>query len=238
VPPVIGSLIPTWTHHTLEVLTAVGTVGAVIVAVFGALSRAVWRSLREKRTRPVVRLDYEPETGLQEEALVTVISGPGGTVQSLPRPAAFARLRVINKIGHRAAEGVQVLLSSPEPIEKAAVIADDKWRSRTVWSVGALGWTHADPPDLTIGPGAMRTVDLGRIEGAGDPFFTLGLPDAQRPASGIDRMPAGRYRLTLLVVGHNFDATLWELHLDYDGAWTPHATPPAASLKITNPTRV
>jgi hypothetical protein len=80
----------------------------------------------------------------------------------------------------------------------------------------------------------MRTVDLGRIEGAQDPYFVLGLPDALRPASGIDRMPAGRYRMTLVLVGHNFDAIAWELELDYDGAWRP-GTSPADSLTITKP---
>ncbi len=98
-----------------------------------------------------------------------------------------------------------------------------------------LSWTHADPPDLTIGPGAMRTVDLGRIEGDNDPYFTLGLPVI--PASRIDRMPAGRYLLTLLLVGHNFDASGWELDLDYDGEWKPHVATPQDHLTITKPRR-
>ncbi|MDX6439831.1 MAG: hypothetical protein QOF45_2414 [Gaiellaceae bacterium] len=173
-------------------------------------------------------LGYEPETCLQLEAVIS-------SVGARERPAAYARLRVTNKLGRNAAEGVQVLVASLEPLEKAAKIADDKWRSGIMWNVGSLGWTHADPPDLTIGPGAMRTVDLGRIEGADDPYFTLGLPDQQRPASRVDRMPAGRYRLRLAVVGHNFDARLWELELDYDGGWIPQADEPFVHLKISAP---
>jgi hypothetical protein len=50
-------------------------------------------------------------------------------------------------------------------------------------------------------------------------------------------MPAGRYRLTLALVGHNFDASMWSLDLDYDGMWAAGAPQPEASLQITRPKR-
>ncbi len=118
--------VPDWSQHTLEFWTAFGTVGAVVVAVLGGLIRSTWRAWSARRKRPAVTLDYEPETDLQLEA---VISAPGAR----ERPAAYARLRVINTLGRQAAEGVQVLLTSLEPLEKAAKIADDKWRTRTAW---------------------------------------------------------------------------------------------------------
>lgn len=223
--------VPDWSQHTLEFWTAVGTVGAVLVAVLGSLVRSVWRARSERRKRPAVTLAYQPETDLQLEALVS-------SNLAAARPAAYARLRVVNKLGRHAAEGVQVLLTCLQPLDKADAIPPERWRDQTTWNVGSLGWTHADPPDLTIGPGAMRTVDLGRIEGSSDPYFTLGLPDQQRPASRVDRMPAGRYLLTLLVVGHNFDATAWEVDLTYDGQWVPHSSEPRDHLTITKPRRV
>lgn len=216
-----------WSEHTLRVLAVLGTVGAVIVAVSLATLRGVWRSYHSWSRRPQLTLAFDPKTDFVKELVQFT---PGARKYA----AIYARLRVWNETGRRAAQGVQVLVTEIVPVRHSENIAKEGWRTETLRNFGALGWTHSDPPGLTLGPGATRTVDFGSITDTNDPVFTLGIPANVKPVSGFDRLPAGRYEVTLSVVGQNFNAKRWKLTVDYDGMWVM-ANPPQDHLKISVP---
>ena len=103
-------------------------------------------------------------------------------------------------------------------------------------NLGPLGWTHSSPPELTIGPGGSRTVDLGHvIDSAKHVYFTLLMPSA--PLSGVQYLVPGSYRVSVAVVAHNVDASRYELDVTWDGQWTGDR-PLSEHLTVTTPQRV
>jgi hypothetical protein len=205
-----------WTEHSLRVLTALGTAGAVIVAIVLALARWVF----DAGNRPRLILTHDPTTDQAEEtAGVPMFGFPGQTMTTpatMNTPAAYLRLGVSNKRGRRAASGVEVLVVRVEALEQ-----DQIGEKKTVWegpvsNLGLLGWTHIDPPGLTIGPGIRRTVDLGR-QLTEHPYFTLGV--VPPPRGEKQKLTPGTYRLTLAAGGANTDAQHYALTLWFDGRW-------------------
>jgi hypothetical protein len=76
----------------------------------------------------------------------------------------------------------------------------------------------SNPPELTLGPGATRTVDLGYLVDAQDHHsFTIAMPT--RPFSGIQHLPPGEYRFRLAVVANKFNLESYEIELTFDGLW-------------------
>jgi hypothetical protein len=69
-------------------------------------------------------------------------------------------------------------------------------------------WTGTGPPDLRIGPGVTRTVDLGYIV-RGRSRFNLGL--IVLPDSGAGNLIAGSYTVYFMLAGGNFDPIFWSL---------------------------
>jgi hypothetical protein len=158
-----------------------------------------------------VSLSFDPQHDLGREAVQLGGEGP-------LYPALYARIRVENEPGRRAATGVEVIPSEIVPLDPSPNIDAKDWRRDTIRSFGPLGWTHTDPPALTLGPGAVRTVDLGlTVDAPGETTFRLGLK--VQPASGLQNLPPGRYEITLTVAAANVDAQRWKLMLDYDGMW-------------------
>jgi hypothetical protein len=51
-----------WSDHTLDVLTALGTAGAVVVAVSVALLGWIIRAVRERRRAPQLAVTYDWQT--------------------------------------------------------------------------------------------------------------------------------------------------------------------------------
>jgi hypothetical protein len=121
------------------------------------------------------------------------------------------------------------------PLQKAEALTEDSWRTKPITNLGPLGWTTSSPPELTLGPGASRTVDLGHTSDADAYVFTLGMPIV--PATGVHRLPAGLYEIRLAIFGLNIDAQQWSLRLNYDGLWIGGASADSDTpehLKITD----
>jgi hypothetical protein len=209
-----------WSQHTLDVLTAVGTVGAVIVALLLAAGTGLARSVRERRCRPRLSLAHDPSMDVSLEK-VRVRVAQKGLIPPVEEqyPALYLRLAVSNAVGRQAAEGVEVLLTELEPLRPSEVISVSDWDSTHRFNVGQLGWTHAAPAELRLGPGARRTVDLGYVVDHSDlgTSFHLGLTVI--PESRVDQLPAGRYRVRLALVSANSNARFYELELYHRGTW-------------------
>lgn len=226
----LGALDPwLWSDHTLTVLVALGTVGAVIVAVLGSAIRRTLLAIRSRRTRPVLTLSFDEKADLQLEAVTT-----GGLATPL-FPALYVRLRVSNAIRRRAAEGVEVLVTRVRPVEPSPLLGSG-WRTEPLANLGALGWTHSAPPDLTLGPGAARTVDLATVIDHPQNAAAIVLAMPVQPASGFNQLAAGSYEITLTVVARNVEAQDWRLDLYYDGAWIS-GEPTAEHLRVSGVAR-
>jgi hypothetical protein len=211
-----------WTEHTLRVLTALGTAGAVIVAVGLALTRWVFGIGK----RPRLTLSHDPTTDVSQEQVGMPMLGVGREI-TINTPAGYLRLGVSNRRGRHAASGVEVLVIRVEAIEQREVSGNvTVWEGgsgeREPWkgpasNLGRLAWTHVDPPELTIGPGIRRTVDLGYAVTT-IPRFRLAVSPPPLNRSHATLSP-GTYRLTLAVGGANADAQHYALTLWFDGDW-------------------
>jgi hypothetical protein len=201
-----------WSKHTLDVLTAIGTVGAVVVVLVVSLMGWTWRAFTARRRRPDLELLFDPLTNLNEEK----VSLDGGKTLL---PAAYVRLTVRNGLRSDAAQGVQVLITrveragAPDPNEPL----ERDYEPRV--NLGPLPWTHTDERTLVLGPGASRTIDLGYLVERDDiDWFTLPLPT--NPFSGVQYLPRGPYFVRLAVAGANFVAKEYQLWLWHAGGWT------------------
>jgi hypothetical protein len=144
-----------WSPHTIDVVTAVGTAGAVIVAVGVTTLSSTWRAIRAWMKAPRLSLQHDPATDVAQDAV-----GEQGTITS--SPALYVRLGVSNAPKRHAAQGVEVLLEKVEPVWPAEGVSMEEWVHATVrHNLGPLGWTHIEPRELVVGPGVRRTVDLG-----------------------------------------------------------------------------
>lgn len=196
-----------WTPHTLDVLIALGTTGAVFVA----LAIALGRGFREWRHRPELVLLHDPDTDVRIELAEPM---PGSTL-----PIPYMRLGVYNRRGRRAAEDVEVIVEEVRAIEPRKLLGSDTWCGNgwTVRNFGPLAWTHVKPPALRIGPGVMRTVDLGRVLASNayaSGRFILGLQS--EPRSEVHLLLPGVFELTLVAAGSNTDARHYRLTLLFD----------------------
>jgi hypothetical protein len=211
-----------WTEHTLRVLTALGTAGAVIVAVGLALARWVFGIGK----RPMLTLSHNPATDVSREqvGIPMLFAGEEATINT---PAGYLRLGVANGRRRHAASGVEVLVIRVEAIVQLEVSGRPTiWegasgKEREPWKgpapkLGRLAWTHVDPPELTIGPGIRKTVDLGY---AVTEIPQLRLAVSPPPLNRSHALTPGTYRLTLAVGGANADAQHYTLTLWFDGDW-------------------
>src|SRR5205823_654474 len=124
-----------------EWLTAVGTAGAVIVA----LGIAWWSDRKTRSRRPLLFLGFDTPKGVVNELVtyqseLTMVGVDGQTytrTADMGRgPAAFLRFVVRNARGREAAEDVEVLLAR---IERPSFTSD----TETVEiSFPPFGWTH------------------------------------------------------------------------------------------------
>jgi hypothetical protein len=113
-----------------------------------------WSLLRARVTRSALSMSFDLATDMAE-AFVLFSQG------SRPYRAIYVRLPIGNRRRRRAAEGVEAIVAEVAPIQQAEGFMPEGWRTEVTRNLGTLGWTHVQPPELRLGPGVMRTVDLG-----------------------------------------------------------------------------
>ncbi len=181
-------------------LTAIGTVGAVVVALYLG-------PLRDRRRRPELRLDFGVVQILNRDT-----QAPGSA------SLAVATLRVSNRRGRDTASDVEVVVQSVSlgglPVSLA---------------IRPLMWTQAFSSVLDVGPGSVFDVSLLRVTRMGEEGekrAAIGYADINANAgfflparAELDQLPAGDYVFTLSVRGRNLDARIWTVRASFDGVW-------------------
>lgn len=181
-------------------LTAVGTVGAVVLALYLG-------PLRDRRRRPVLTL---------EPGVVQVLNrdtqAPGSA------SLAVATLHVSNRHGRDTASDVEVVVQSVSLDGKPVPLA-----------IRPLMWSQGFSSVLDIGPGSVFDINLLRVTRMGEEGAkraAIGYADVNVNAgfflpsrAELDQLPAGAYDFTLSVRGRNLDARIWTVRATFDGIW-------------------
>jgi hypothetical protein len=144
----------------------------------------------------------------------------------------YVRLSVRNKKGRRAAEGVEVSIAHVEQVDGPP---SDRLPAH---NMGPLAWSHRDPIQSRLGPGASSSAALGYgFTGENDVRFyiDLGIP---WPNSRVNILSVGTFRFTLRVTAANVDAEEWMLHLDNAGSTLPDGKPDHTLSVIDGPRRL
>jgi hypothetical protein len=172
---------------------AIGTVGAVVVALF----LPDWQ---RARSRPIVTLAFDSVT---ED--VALHDRP-------PWVGVWIRFRVHNRRGRDTARKVRVIVSGVEP-EPGVKLPRDTLAFRE------LSWAEISTGELDIPAGMERRIDIMHVDKmrtadeAGDrpwPGLGLGLAMWPRRYDGRDYLGEGSFTVTLAVSGDNFDTSEWE----------------------------
>jgi hypothetical protein len=194
-----------WSRHTLGVLTALGTAGAVIALVVVETTKGIFRRTRERRTRPLLSVSHDAKVDITRE------EGPHPQNANDLRQIGYVRLGISNAGGRRAAVAVEVTIKRLEQLH------GEPNPKLPAHNVGPLGWTHRAPPFGQFAPGVRRTVALG-AQWADDERIWLGV--IPEPNSRVHIIGAGSHRITLTVSAANVDAEDWMLTLWHDGKLT------------------
>jgi hypothetical protein len=196
---------------TIEWFQAVGTVAAVAAAV----GIAWWGFYRERRRRPLLSLDFDPD--LRAPDFMAGMWSGNGKFES-----HWVRLRVENKSGRRSADDVEALVIGVEP-------ASPNGPARTL-DVVPLRWSSTQDSygraatRITIPPGLSRHVDLIAIDGVRraadetvDERPVVAIQVEPTPSDDRHLLPGGKYRVHLAVAARDTDATYFELDLEVPG---------------------
>jgi hypothetical protein len=200
-------------------LTAVGTVGAVVVALYLG-------PFRDRRRRPALTL---------ERGVVQILNrdtqAPGSA------SLAVATLRVSNRRGRDTASDVEVAVQSVSLDGQLVPLA-----------IRPLMWSQAFSSLLDIGPGSVFDVNLLRVTRMGEEGAkraAVGYADVNVNAGfflpsrdELDQLPRGAYDFTLSVRGRNLDARIWTVRVNFDGVWGKGVDDISQHLTIGAPERV
>ncbi|MGH2998087.1 MAG: hypothetical protein ACRDNM_02200 [Gaiellaceae bacterium] len=197
-------------------LTAIGTVGAVIVALYLG-------PLRDRRRRPVLDLELGVVQVLNRDT-----QAPGSA------SLAVATLRVSNRRGRDTASDVEVVVQSVSLDGQQVPLA-----------IRPLLWSQAFGNLLDIGPGSVFDVNLLRVTRMGEEGAkraAIGYADVNANAgfflpsrAELDQLPAGNYHFTLSVRGRNLDARVWTVYASFDGVWGEDVDDIGAHLIVRTP---
>jgi hypothetical protein len=205
---ILGSAVDTWA----TVAVAIGTVGAVVYALFRDL-------FVTPRRRPKLELRFD-RTGTDQ-----VVVGTAGGFD-----AAQVRLRVSNREGKDTADDVVVMVT------EFRQLADSEQMTAEATPIGLpLAWSGSSPP-LTVAsvhPGSERHIDLLHVDWpARDEVeiarqwsgaAPLRLDLTPKPASGRDNLEPGRYEISVEVRARNADAIRYAISVHWDGRWSGKA---------------
>jgi hypothetical protein len=205
---VLGSAVDTWA----TVAVAIGTVGAVVYALFRDL-------VVTPRRRPKLDLRFDRAGNDQ-----VVVATPAGS------DAAHVRLRVTNGPGKDTADDVVVMVT------ELRRLADSEQTVDEARPIGLpLTWSGSSPP-LTVAsvhPGSERHVDLLHVDWpAGDEAeiarnwpqaMPLRLDVAAKRAGGQGLLAAGAYEILVELRARNADAVRYAIPVVWDGKWSGKA---------------
>lgn len=189
------------TTDTADWLTAVGTVAAVVVAVF----LQAWISWRARGRRPKLSLSFDRFAYAWERQLDAT-------------EIRYLRLAVTNARGKHAAEEVEVLVLKIDGGPRGSGVVD-RW-----FTNAALRWPNlrlADPPRVTVSPDATRYVDVGCWRQSSEnqlPRFLFELALDMKPHSEKHLLEPGEYKIEMAVVPRNADSTRWIVTLSFESA--------------------
>lgn len=186
-----------------DILTAIGTVGAVIVAIFMPLFQRLY-----SKPNLSFGLNYShPDCNMTT-----------GKYMDNPIDAFFLRFYVEN-IGRTTAKDIEVTV---DKIEKKN---EDKWQLCTDFLPSNLVWTNIGVPILNnLLPKAKRNVDLAFIF---HPLFTQCGKDetemivtiATNPFDNFNVLCHGEYKFSVVVGGSNCDPIKENFFLSFTEKW-------------------
>ncbi len=214
----------TWTDVAVAIagaVAAVGTVGAVVVALY-------FQPLRERRLRADLRLpEALPDRRLSESAYY------GTSVETIT-------LDVTAQRGRRSAEEVEVLLTV-----SCWLRDDERDRPRTVFQNRPLPWFDSSSVEgpvtqLHMGPGVSRKVEVLKMGNPKALHASMGwppdlaewtfnqlkcsvvfaaLPFPPEPTSQVFAQPHLHWRLRFTVTARDVDAKMYECELRVGISW-------------------
>jgi hypothetical protein len=217
-----------WSEHTLRVLTALGTTGAVIALVLVETTKGLRRAWAEHRRRPELTLAHDSEIDRTSE----IGFHPQQPPTAGPMRMVYLRLAVRNKKGRRAADGVEVSIVRVEQLD-----GHDNDRL-PAHNMGPLTWSHRDPLQSRLGPGAASSAAIGYgFTGVNDLrfFIDLGVP---WPNSRVNILGIGTYRFTLRVTAANADAEDWTITVANAPMTAPDGSPEHTLTVTEGPRRL
>ncbi|MGD0590740.1 MAG: hypothetical protein ABSA44_08080 [Bacteroidota bacterium] len=204
-------------------LQAIGTIGAVIVALFFFF----WERIREWWNKPHlgISLQFNPPDC---HRIITVAQRDDGRIVN---PDAFwFRLTASNK-GRNSAKDLEAIISNMERKN------NNTWETYSPFLPSNLKWTHISTQYLPmLLPKTEKKLDLGHIM---DPNFRraflsernpalTNIPNAQalfhfevatQPSNGYNNIPPGEYRFELIVGAANCSPISTIISLSFSGNW-------------------
>jgi hypothetical protein len=190
-----------WILTGAAVLSAVGTIAAVLTALF----IVPWRA---RKRRPKLWVTFDPQDGFDT---MTDIPTHGGGLSHWVLP------RVHCEAGRDAAIDVEVVF-----IEMVNVTTGEP----LLFENRCLEWSGVGGTRLTVAPGIHRHITLLFLMDPEHPVSTDGTEGFEafvvvKPEPGANRnaLGAGKYRARFAVTAANADAVEYEMDIDYDGTW-------------------
>jgi hypothetical protein len=193
---VIASAVDTWA----TVAVAVGTIGAVLYALFRDL-------FVTPRRRPKLELRFD--RGGNDQVLMGTTAGS---------EAAHVRLRVANGPRKDTADDVVVMVTELR-----------RFSAVSTTPIGLpLTWSGANPP-LTVAsvhPGSERHVDLLHVDRPAheSEHVPAQLDLSPKPAGGQDVLDPGTCEISVEVRARNADAIRYVVPVSWDGKWSDKDT--------------
>ncbi len=197
--PELSSVLQFWMNWWVQLAVAVGTVGAVLVALFG-------QGFRAKYFPPKLSLTIPDPGG--EKTIVRVVSGQ--IPEGRPEDARYYRIRVSNRRRWSPANQVQVVLLR---VEEPA--ADGQFAVSWAGDL-PLTWTHQQlfPPLRTIGPDSQ--VDLCSV--VKDKWLALH-PLIAPYNLNVQRRDPAKLILWVQAKSNECDSPVLRVHIAWDGGW-------------------
>jgi hypothetical protein len=180
-----------WIEGTATVVAALGTVGAVVLALWLQVYRA-WRR------KPSLTMSYSADPN----------SGCWAPVYREGHQALWLRFSVSNATGKDTARDVQVLVTRVEtPSERRELVPG-----------GPLHWTDLRSPTVDLPAGISRMIDIAQVELPADTQkgTALWLKVSPVPGDTRHRLEPGSYDVELAVTAQGIDADFSTAKLDFE----------------------